>query len=330
MPKQSLNEQAAGWAERILCGRDDLTEAEHADFSKWVNTSTQHREAFVGQTGLAGFVGVLKVQAKRQGSRWRERLVPSNVRRPRWTARAAFGIAASVIVVAIAGLVVRAWVERTHYYSTALGELREVQLADGSIAVLNTRTKIQMHTGSHGRFVELLAGEALFKVRSDPARPFIVTVQSTQIRVIGTQFNVYRRHDSQHNDVLLTVLNGAVDVSDPGGGAGLPWHRVLHRDVEVTFSRTGVTAERQGDAIQKSTGWLRRVLEVENLTLADVAAELSRYSDTPVVLADSRLQDTRIVATLDIRSIPTALSQLEAIAPIRVEHARNAYVLHYR
>jgi transmembrane sensor len=324
----TTNHQAAQWAERIR--RSDLSEAEHAEFLEWVDRSPEHERAFVGQMKLEALATELREHPAVKRARWRRHLRGNASPRRWWSSARNIWLAGGLIAVSVGFISLRTWMVSQSYYSTVAGESREVHLDDGSVAFLNTRTTIRSHSDAHGRFVDLVNGEAVFSVLPDPSRPFIVNVHSTQIRVLGTQFNVYRRHDNRHDDVLLTVLDGTVDVSGAATAPGSPWHRMIHGSEELIFSSAGVVSQRSDRLAQRRTRWVDHVIEVENGTLADVVAELSRYTDAPIVLADSRLSDIRIVATLDVRTIAAALNQLQTIAPIRVERSGRSYVLHYR
>lgn len=55
-------------------------------------------------------------------------------------------------------------------YATALGEQRTIQLADSSIVTLNADSRIQLRLDPTRRNIDLLRGEALFKVAHDPRR----------------------------------------------------------------------------------------------------------------------------------------------------------------
>src|SRR5438876_952340 len=82
----------------------------------------------------------------------------------------------------------------------------------------------------------LLDGEALFDVVADGARPFRVLIDRSEIRVLGTRFNVYRKPSG---DVLVTVLNGAVEVQHPGDAQRLAWKRVLTQNEQLDYSVRG-------------------------------------------------------------------------------------------
>ena len=328
MSTRRLNDEAARWAQRLQ--GPELTEAEHAEFCAWIEASAKNERAFVGQMMLDALTSELPHAPALKRARWRT-VQSRDARRPTWRPRMALFLAGASVVVAVLSFVIlqnRASVD--HTYSTAVGELREVHLDDGSVAYLNTRTTLRFRGDTRQRSAELLDGEVLFAVRPEPGRPFVVTVDTTQIRVTGTQFNVYRRHFGRHDDVRLSVLAGTVEVAAHGPDPSSNWHRQLQAHQEITYEPSGIVSDIQGAPVEKSITWRSQILEAENIALSDVVAELSRYTTATIILADPRLSDIHIVATLDVRSIANALNQLQTLAPIRVEHSGKTYILHYR
>jgi transmembrane sensor len=121
--------------------------------------------------------------------------------RSRWAA----SIIGFTFAVAIAG-----WhfAGRAPTYATDIGEQRVITLEDGSTVRLNSRSEVSVRMSAEQRRVELIAGQALFQVAHDAARPFIVTSDSTAIRAVGTQFDVNRRQSG----TVVTVVEGKVSI----------------------------------------------------------------------------------------------------------------------
>ena len=71
-----------------------------------------------------------------------------------------------------------------------LGEIRTVDLADGSRVTLGTDSAVDVDLDQQHRQVRLLRGEAWLDVKSDPARPFLVETGPGSVRVTGTRFGV--------------------------------------------------------------------------------------------------------------------------------------------
>ncbi|MGH8208538.1 MAG: FecR family protein, partial [Steroidobacteraceae bacterium] len=108
--------------------------------------------------------------------------------------RRRFTIAASIVLTGIA-LCSLAWFQltRNRTYVTDIGEQRSISLRDGSLIELNARSRLHIRFTAQQRSVDLLEGQALFRVAKDLTRPFVVTSDGTLVRAVGTQFDVYRQ-----------------------------------------------------------------------------------------------------------------------------------------
>jgi transmembrane sensor len=135
------------------------------------------------------------------------------------TRRRKFLAAASLAAIAVGAGGVAIYSVRNPIYTTGIAEQRTVQLPDGSTVELNARSRLRVRFTDRERDVDLLAGQALFKVAKNPARPFVVTSDVARVRAVGTQFDVNR----QGSGTTITVLEGRVAVlpaSNEATGAG--------------------------------------------------------------------------------------------------------------
>ncbi|GER04781.1 hypothetical protein JCM17846_24630 [Iodidimonas nitroreducens] len=94
------------------------------------------------------------------------------------------------------------------YYSD-IGQQRVIDLADGSVITLNTRTRIDVAYSDQARIIQLIYGEALFDVAKDPNRPFRVLTQMGGVKAVGTVFSVRVRE----GDIEVLVEEGTVELS---------------------------------------------------------------------------------------------------------------------
>jgi len=84
-------------------------------------------------------------------------------------------------------------------------------LPDGSTITLNKYAVLSHPKKFSGRQrdIELIKGEAFFKVTPDKAKPFIITAGKATIRVVGTSFNV----NFKNGNIEVIVETGIVQVS---------------------------------------------------------------------------------------------------------------------
>lgn len=185
-------------------------------------------------------------------------------------------------------------------------------LPDGSLLELNTDTQATVALYPDRREVLLLAGEILFTVSPDAARPFIVQTGQAQVRVTGTRFNVRRDGDA----VALAVEEGSVAFS-----AG-PWWNRTTRNLTAGY----VLRHAPGEAVEAPhqenvaaiTAWQRGRLVFRDTPLSQVVSELNRYLRDPLRIDDKRLSQLRVAGTLPIDEPEAVLAVLPQIAPVIV------------
>jgi transmembrane sensor len=97
---------------------------------------------------------------------------------------------------------------RMPVYATTFGEQRSITLDDGSVVDINSHSKIRVRYSATERDVELLEGQALFRVAKNASRPFWVSSATTRVRAVGTEFDVYKRRSG----TVVSVIEGRVAV----------------------------------------------------------------------------------------------------------------------
>jgi len=211
-------------------------------------------------------------------------------------------LAASLLLVVCMGVWLYA---QRNTYGTTIGEQRSITLPDGSIVELNARSKVRVAFDGRQRDVELLEGQALFRVAKDHNRPFVVRAGVTSVRAVGTQFDVYRKSTG----TTVTVLEGRVAVLaaptrelPAASKAEAPTSAIrgehegeillaAGEQATVTWSRTEKT---QRPSIAAATAWTRHQLIFDGTPLSEVVKEFSRYSSRRIVIDAPDLANLKI------------------------------------
>jgi transmembrane sensor len=313
---EAVREDAALWVARLDRG---LSPAEQAELRQWLR-SAAHRRAFEELRDVWESMDVLSVLGEVLPRR-----APRRARRWSGAAWAAGVAAAGVLAVAV----FRPWsstevaqparpavAARLDAFATAVGEQRTVTLRDGSLLSLNTDSLVEASFVDNQRRLFLLRGEAHFEVAHDTTRPFVVSVGAHAVRAVGTAFNIRLRADSSA-DVLVT--SGTVRV-DAAVAAAEPAAMVTAGEL-LQLRRDGSSQLLQLDAaaIESRLAWRRSVLIFDGDTLADVVAEVSRYSARPLRLADPAVGRMRIVGYFPSSDLQSLLRTLHANFGIEAE-----------
>lgn len=207
-------------------------------------------------------------------------------------------------------------------YDTALGEIRRVPMADGSVAAINTDSKLEVALRDRRRTVRLDQGEAWFEVAKDPHRPFVVESGPVRVRAVGTAFSVRRR--AAGSDVLVT--EGVVEVWTEGGRT--PPRRVAAGQRVFADNALGILTPPKTDAdLGRDLAWRDGQIVLDGQTLAEAAAEFNRYNDRKIELADAHLADKRFVGWFRIND-PEGFAEAAAVTfHGQVVRRENAIIL---
>jgi ferric-dicitrate binding protein FerR (iron transport regulator) len=152
------------------------------------------------------------------------------------------------------------------------GQKLHFRFSDGSQIILNGGSKLTMPKTFSGpkRHVRL-SGEAFFIVTHNPRRPFIVYTKHSEIRDLGTRFDV-KAYPGRPTQVAVTEGNVRFRSKEDGIGSGM----------QITSLHKGVLREHtvQLSAIQDSTalvGWASGKLIFNDQPLPTVAERLGRW-----------------------------------------------------
>lgn len=199
-------------------------------------------------------------------------------------------------------------------YRTGIGEQKDVVLADGSHIWLNTNTAINIDYNKQQRHIELVQGEVLIETASDrQQRPFLVSSQQGQMQALGTRFNVYQ----QATKTQLTVYEGRVAVKTK------TQQHILAAGKQAIFTDAG-KLQLSNANIQQSA-WIKGVIVADQMTLAEVIDQLSRYHHGHIGVSPD-VASLPVVGSFPTHDKARVLSMLAASLPIKVRSVSSWWV----
>lgn len=321
-----IRDRAAQWSARI--NDCDVTDVERAKLHDWLLADRRHETEFRKANAVIGLAREFPADIQARLGAYVP-AVDNEIEVPRHRRAWAAALAAAALLALVAGgwFMLRPASASQQVYVTRTGETRTVTFDDGSVAYLNTRTQLKWLGGKAERRVVLGVGEALFDVAHDPSRPFRVVLDNSEIQVLGTRFNVYRKQDGE---VTVTVVEGKVAVKELGEGAARPaWQRELAANQRIVYRRLGLMRDVE-PAAGSAVKWREGVLEIQDRPLPEVLDELTRYTDKRIVIRDPRVAQLRVGGALSVRDVRVALARLEKLAPLRVVESGDTLTLDYR
>jgi transmembrane sensor len=228
-----------------------------------------------------------------------------------------FALAASLLL-AVGGCVYL-WLARAgERYTTPIGQVATVPMADGSKVILNTDTEIRVKLSATERHVDLKRGEAFFEVAKDPKRPFVIDAgDGRRVIAVGTQFSV--RRDAEAIEVVVT--EGSVRVEDQGETVLTPGSIAHAGDAGVLVQRRTVPEA------QEQLSWRSGILMFRDQTLGEAVVEFNRYNERKIVIADPKVANLRIEGNFRATNVDAFVRLLESGFPVRASANENEIVL---
>lgn len=278
----AIDEEAVRWVARRDGAR--WTDEDQARLDHWLAQDTRHRGAWL--RAQAAWTSLDRASVAAAGGR-----KAPTAPRPGRRAILGFGLAGATAVAAAA---IGAFVfvdMRGVNYGTALGEVRQVPLADGSRLVINTGSEVAVDLEPRERRLRLEQGEAWFEVAKDPRRPFVVTSGSTRVTAVGTAFSVRRRAEGV--DVLVT--EGVVSIKPRVLGGGEPIRVAAGYRVFVDARGVVSPAVHAVGEIDRALAWRSGQIVLDGETLGEAVAEFNRYNARKIVIEDQALSHERLV-----------------------------------
>lgn len=275
-----------------------VSDATHAEFSRWRQQSTAHEQAYQETTQLwQQLSGPLQADRQR-----RLALAAAAQKLRRQTRRRTLGLAVAVsfLLLVLAGL----FPDYLHHpladYRTHIGEQTSIQLAGGSIIHLNTDTALNVSLSDQERRIELLGGEAEFQVAHDHTRPFRVSAGHTTTEALSTRLIV--RYDGNGGNV--TLLQGKIRTAAPNTTATLS----VGQQIDFHADELGIV---QTADLNSAEAWRHGRLLMNFVPLKQVIAEINRYRRRQIRLLDDKLGEKEVNIAIDIQHVDEWLEALQ-------------------
>lgn len=170
--------------------------------------------------------------------------------------------------------------------SVPTGGEYKLTLEDGTEIQVNAASELLFptHFKKHIRQVEL-KGEAYFKVKHNPERPFNVLLGTLNVQVTGTTFNI-KAYEEEGN-VSITLVEGSVNVRE-----GQKILATLSPGEQFTYHKTTRDYSIAQADISATTGWTEDKFVFHSETIGTIMNELSRWYNVDINVSED-IQDIR-------------------------------------
>lgn len=238
--------------------------------------------------------------------------------KPRWAIWGGLSAAAAGLILAFAPM---SWQNNGIEIETVLGEIRRVPLEDGSLAAVNTDSKLRVALKPEARHIVMERGEAWFQVAKDEERPFVVEAGDVRVRAVGTAFAVHM----DDGDVDVRVTEGVVEVWTVGQEALRK--RIVSGD-QLSISEKGVPqATPVIEPLERALSWRDGQLIFDGDTLAEAVEKFNRYNDIKIIIKGDEIAKSKMVGRFRTNEIRAFSRAAAALLDANIDEENNIIII---
>ncbi len=235
-------------------------------------------------------------------------------------------VAASIIfLLTIASLVFLLFRSQEIKHRTAFGEVKTIQLPDGSTVVLNGNSVITYPSswkGESKRRVKI-EGEAFFSVihTKDNQRFIVQTNDEFSVEVLGTKFNVLHRRGRA--EVVLNEGKVKVNIRKSDSLQ----HITMKPGESVSYEEGTRAIERIKVIPEDQSSWRNSKLVLDNSSMAEVILRIEETYGVQVKVTDKEVLNLKLWGTVPCNSLTNLLKGIEASFDLRIEQKGNVITI---
>jgi transmembrane sensor len=195
----------------------------------------------------------------------------------------------------------------------------QVTLSDGTKVRLNSVSKLRFPIRFNGKTREVyLEGEAFLEVAKDSSRPFIVHTKQSDIRVLGTKFNV-NTYDGVTTKTSL--VEGAVLLSADHQSS----MKLMPGEQGVYNSSSGFSKNDFDKEYVLS--WINGTYYFQNASIEELSEVINRWFGVNVIVESPKLGELRLSGMLEKDQLIAFLKDLQTSSNIQYQLTGNKLIL---
>ena len=313
------------------------SESENEMLQEWINRSSGNKKIFLQIKKLwkdpKGVQTYTKIDQDRAWDIIHRKIAQRPVRK---ILQPALKVAAIVVIAYLLGALTMYFVrqkpqtqtdtKKEIYVKAPLGSKSELILSDGTKVWLNSGSEIHYPAvfGPNQRDIDL-TGEAYFEVKKNKEAPFFVHTNKTDIRVLGTQFNVKSYPEDRYTETVL--VEGSVNINKKGSNKTIQ----LKPNEKATLKKDGdpnakfVIAKNINTELY--TAWKNEKLIFKREKFGKVVVLMERWYNVQITVINKKVEEERVTGSFENESIEQALNALKISMPFTYQINKNKIII---
>lgn len=186
-------------------------------------------------------------------------------------------------------------------YMTGVGEIRRIDLPDGSVATLGPRSALALAMSRDERRIDLLMGMCFFDVARDRGRTFTVASGGVSATALGTSFDM----SNDAGVVTMAVADGSVGVAVPERAFSETLR--LEAGEWMAYDTSSARLSRGVRRDGQIASWRDLAIVADREQVSTLVARISRWIPGKVVTANPAIGTQRVSGLFDLNDPFAAL-----------------------
>lgn len=192
-------------------------------------------------------------------------------------------------------------------------------LPDGTKIILSKNSTVTYPVKFEGENREVnLIGEGFFDVHHDNAHPFIIHTQGTDVKVLGTSFNV-RAYNAQ---VQVVVKTGRVQFSKNNSHVILEKGQKAEVLANVNTIVKSEVLDRNTDVQANAQSFI-----FEKKSLAEVTEILSQKYDRQIILSQDKIKNCKLTASFEHENLENIITVIAETFNLKIQYQDDRIIL---
>ncbi len=201
--------------------------------------------------------------------------------------------------------------------TTSENESKVVTLSDGSTVSLNENSTLSYPVTFDGDTRSItFSGEAFIKVTKDPEHPFIVQGNQTEVKVLGTSFNIRSYPEEKQTEVV--VATGKVQFSGKTKEQQYKFV-VLEKDDQGIYEQSSKKLLKTKVKSRNHDSWNTKKLHFEDTPMSVVIQDIENYYNIKINKSKAKVLGCKYTSTFNDNSISEVFENLELALDLKVQ-----------
>lgn len=211
---------------------------------------------------------------------------------------------------------------------------KTIILPDSSKIVLHHNSRVSYSTPFRDKREINLQGEAYFEVDHNKQKPFIVYIDSSYVKVLGTKFVVSEYAGTEGIEVAVKSGRVELGTQNSGGKGAKTIDRSSSSDaIEIPVNKVGISNQNSTPRISKTVDsdelfdWVEGKMIFKNTPLKKVLADLENRYGVRFVVQEKELLQKNFTSSFDDESLGQVLTVLKISMGINTKRVRDTIYL---